>query len=119
MATPTTSTGHRLTANLPRPAQLLPGRPDAVVDLQTDEGAALVGARWRTLGARVEEIDFVEVGSADDPLGPGDRPNRTYDVVPHAEAADHDDTGWEVLSPPTPCAGWETAASASSGTGCP
>ena len=97
--TTTTTTGHRLTANLPRPAQLLPGRPDAVVDLQTDEGAALVGALWRTLEARVEEIDFVEVGSASDPLGPGDRPNRTYDVVPHAEAADHDDSGWQVLLP--------------------
>ena len=29
----------------------------------------------------IEEVDFVEVGSAADPLGPGDRPNRTYDVA--------------------------------------
>ena len=48
---------------LPRPPQLLPGRPAAVVDLQTDEGAALVGAQWRYSDARVEEIDFVAVGS--------------------------------------------------------
>ncbi len=93
------ATVHTLTANLPRPTQLLSGRPDAVVDLQTDEGAALVGAVWRYSDARVEEIDFVEVGSAADPLGPGDVPNRTYDVVPHAGASDFDDSAWEVLAP--------------------
>lgn len=90
---------HALTATLPRPPQLLPGRPDAVVDLQTDEGAALVGARWRYSDARIREIDFVEVGSPDDPLGPGDRPNRTFDLEPHAEAADYDDSTWRQLSP--------------------
>jgi gluconolactonase len=84
---------------IPGPPQLLPGRPDAVVDLQTDEGAALVGAEWRYSDAHIEEIDFVEVGSAADPLGPGDKPNRTYDVVPHAESVDFDDSGWRPLLP--------------------
>src|SRR5690349_16757209 len=93
------ATAHRLTATLPRPRQLLPGRPSAVVDLQSDEGAALVSATWRYSDARIEEIDFVEVGSPDDPLGPGETPNRTFDVVPHAGAADFDDTAWRVLSP--------------------
>jgi gluconolactonase len=85
----------------PGPPELLPGRPDAVVDLQTEAGAALVGARWRYADAQVREIDFVAVGGrgAADPLGPGDLPNRTYDVVPHAEAADFDDSGWEELAP--------------------
>jgi hypothetical protein len=71
---------------LPGPPELLPGRPDAVVDLQTDAGCALAGATWRYADARVEEIDFVAVGGAGaaHPLGPGDVPNRTYDVVPHA-----------------------------------
>ena len=56
--------------------ELLPGRPDAIVDLQTDAGAALVGARWRYADAGCSEIDFVEVGGPDaaDPLGPGRRP---------------------------------------------
>ncbi len=84
---------------LPRPPQLLPGRPAAVVDLQADEGAALVGAEWRYSDARVEEIDFVEVGSDADPLGPGDRPNRTFDVLPRAGAAEFDDSGWRLLTP--------------------
>src|SRR4051812_19151158 len=92
-------TRHTLTANLPRPPQLLAGRPSAVVDLQTEEGAALVGATWRYSDARIEEIDFVEVGSAADSLGPGDRPNRTSDVRPHAGEADYDDSSWLVLAP--------------------
>jgi gluconolactonase len=86
-------------ARLPGPPELLPGRPDAIVDLQSDEGVALVSGEWRYADARVEEIDFVEVGSGADPLGPGESPNRTYDVLPHAEAADFDDSGWRVLAP--------------------
>jgi gluconolactonase len=86
---------------LPGPPELLPGRPDAIVDLQTDAGAALVGAQWRYSDARVQEIQFVEVGGpgAADPLGPGDVPNRTYDVVPHAQGLDFDDSRWERLAP--------------------
>jgi gluconolactonase len=82
---------------LPGPPELLPGRPDAVVDLQTREGAELVGAEWRNADARVTEIDFVEVGPD---LGPGSRPSRTYDVDPHAEGVDFDDSAWPVLDPP-------------------
>ncbi len=48
-------------ARVPGPPELLPGRPDAVVDLQTADGAALVGGQWRYADARVEEIDFVEL----------------------------------------------------------
>lgn len=88
-------------ARVPGPPELLPGRPDAVIDLQTDDGAALVGGTWRYADARVEETDFVALGGpgAADPLGPGDVPNRTYDVVPHAEPADYDDSGWRALAP--------------------
>jgi gluconolactonase len=78
-------------ARLPGPPELLPGRPDAIVDLQTDEGVAMVGAQWRYSDARVEEIEFVELGSPEDPLGPGTVPNRTYDVVT--------DGDWRVLAP--------------------
>src|SRR5919106_3876706 len=86
-------------AKLPGPSELFPGRPDAIVDLQTDEGIALVRGTWRYSDADVREIDFVEVGSAADPLGPGDVPNRTFDVVPHAEGVGFDDSGWRVLAP--------------------
>ncbi len=86
-------------SRLPGPPELLPGKPDAVVDLQSDSGAGLVGAQWRYSDARVEEVEFVELGSPEDPLGPGTVPNRTYDVVPHAEAVDYDDADWRLLRP--------------------
>jgi gluconolactonase len=88
-------------ARVPRPPELLPGRPDAIVDLQADEGTALVGGQWRYADARVDEIEFVELAGPDapDPLGPGTVPNRAYDVVPHAQAADFDDSGWQRLAP--------------------
>jgi gluconolactonase len=88
-----------LATRLPGPPEVLPGRPDAIVDLQTGAGAQLVGAGWRYADARVEEIDFVAVGSAPDPLGPGDSPNRTYDVQPHAQGIDFDDSAWQRLAP--------------------
>ncbi len=85
------------TAPLPGPPELLPGRPDAIIDLQTDEGVALAQAHWRYRDASVRQIDFVEVG---EDLGPSGPPNRTYDVVPHAQAPDFDDADWQILSPP-------------------
>ncbi|MGY1616754.1 SMP-30/gluconolactonase/LRE family protein [Geodermatophilus sp. SYSU D00691] len=95
----TTATRPRSGAGAPRPSQPLPGPAAAVVDLQTEQGAASVGATWRYSDARIEEIDFVAVGSPADPLGPGDVPNRTFDVLPHAGSADFDDSGWRVLRP--------------------
>ena len=58
-------------SRLPGPPELLPGKPDAVVDLQTPAGTGLVAGEWRYADARVEEIDFVALGSPEDPLGPG------------------------------------------------
>jgi gluconolactonase len=89
----------RPAARPPGPPELLPGRPDAIVDLQTEEGAALVGGRWRYSDARVDEVEFVELGSPADPLGPGSVPNRTYDVTPRAGAEDFDDSSWTPLAP--------------------
>jgi gluconolactonase len=88
-----------IAARVPAPSELLPGCPDAVIDLQTEAGVGLVGGEWRYSDARVDKIDFVEVGHPDDPLGPGLTPNKTFDVVPHAETADYDDSGWRRLSP--------------------
>ena len=64
-------------------------------------GCALVGGQWRYADARVREVDFVELGGpgSGDPLGPGDVPNRTYDIEPHAEAVDFDDSTWMQLAP--------------------
>ena len=82
---------------LPGPPELLAHRPDATVDLQTHEGAALVGGEWRWSQAGLREVDFVGVGTD---LGPSGAPNRTYDLAPRAEAVDFDDSGWRTLAPP-------------------
>jgi len=86
-----------VTANVPGPPEFLPVRPDAIVDLQTLEGAALVGGQWRFSHTRVRETGFVSVGPD---LGPSGPANRTYEVLPHAEAEEYDDRAWTVLSPP-------------------
>jgi gluconolactonase len=88
-----------LAAPIPGPPELLPGCPDAIIDLQTAAGVALVDGEWRYADAGVIPIEFVEVGHPDDPLGPGLIPNRTFDVVPHAEGADYDDSDWRALEP--------------------
>ena len=86
-------------ALVPGPSELLPGCPDAVIDLQTEAGVELVAGQWRYSDAHVGEIEFVQVGHPDDPLGPGIKPNRTFDVEPHAEGTDYDDSAWRKLSP--------------------
>jgi gluconolactonase len=83
-------------ATLPGPPELLPGRPNAVVDLQSEEGIALLGGEWRHRDVELREIDFVGVG---DDLGPSGAPNRTFDIFPHAEAPHFDDSTWAVLRP--------------------
>ena len=83
-------------ARLPGPPEFLPGRPDAIINLQSDAGVALVGGEWRYCDATVRQIDFVHVGPD---LGPSGAPNRTFDVIPHAEGADFDDAEWRVLVP--------------------
>jgi gluconolactonase len=85
------------TAALPGPPELLPARPEAVIDLQTHEGTSLVLGEWRYSDTEVREVPFVEVGADLGPTGP---PDRTYDVLPHAQAEDFDDSGWQVLNPP-------------------
>src|SRR3974390_535685 len=74
----------RLTAvsvRIPGPPELLPGCPDAIIDLQTAEGAALAGWEWRYTATRLREPGLVSGGPA---LGPSGPPNRTYEVVPRA-----------------------------------
>jgi gluconolactonase len=70
------------------------GRPDAIVDLATREGAALVGAVWRAHDAELVTID----GRAPGPdLKPSGKKLRTRDIAPHAEVAGFDDSRWPVI----------------------
>jgi gluconolactonase len=54
--------------------------PDAIVDLRSDAGAALVNAQWR-----VRVADIVDASA-------------THDLMPQAGAADFDDSAWEAVS---------------------
>jgi len=70
--------------------------PAAVVDLRTVEGAGLVRAEWRYSDVKVVEVDHRSPGPDLRPSGP---PNRTNDISPHANGADFDDSGWQVIAP--------------------
>ena len=88
----TTTRGGRL----PGPPELLPGRPDAVVDLQTADGAR-AGRRAVALLRRARRGDRLRRASArPDPIRSGRAtcPTAPTTSLPHAEAADFDDSGW-------------------------
>lgn len=70
------------------------GRPDAIVDLRTLEGAAHVNAQWRFSDTKIQPVDRRDVGPDLRPTGPK---NRTYDFTPDARGADFDDTKWEMI----------------------
>ncbi len=71
-------------------------RPDAIVDLKTDEGMALVKGQWRYRNAKVVEVGHHSPGADLTPSGP---PNHTQDIDVHAGAADFDDSNWERIKP--------------------
>ena len=71
-------------------------RPDAIVDLATQEGARLVSGTWRYADARLVEIESPGVGPD---LKPSGAPGRTLDVSPAAGAAGFDDSSWPQIAP--------------------
>src|SRR5260221_9711613 len=72
------------------------GNPDAIVDLKSDDGAALVSAAWRYSDVRL--VDAASRGPGAD-LKPTGHPVRTYDYEPKASPALFDDSKWETLKP--------------------
>jgi gluconolactonase len=72
------------------------GPPAATIDLATSAGVALVQGTWRYTDAKIVETDFRAPGADRKPSGP---PNRTYDVVPRAGAAQFDDSAWDTVPP--------------------
>jgi len=76
-------------------AGLAPPVADAVVDLRTGEGAALVQGQWRYRDAAIVEVDHRAAGPDHKPSG---APNRTHDLVPRAGVAGFDDSDWELVA---------------------
>src|ERR1051326_872820 len=69
-------------------------RPAAIVDLTTADGLHLVQGQWRYSDVRIVEVEHRAAGPD---LRASGAPNRTYDITPHAGAADFDDSTWPVL----------------------
>jgi len=74
------------------------GRPEASIDLATEDGVRLVKGQWRYSDTKIVEIDFRGPGPDAQPSG---APNKTYDYTPHAGVAGFDDSRWEVIGPTT------------------
>lgn len=74
------------------------GKPEAVIDLATDEGTRLVKGQWRYSDTTIVEVDFRGPGPDKQPTG---APIKTYDFTPHAGGTDFDDSPWEAIAPTT------------------
>src|SRR5437660_12710690 len=74
------------------------GRPDAVIDLATQQGADLVKGQWRYSDTKIVEVESRGPGAD---LKPSGAPIKTYDYTPHAGAADFDDSHWQVVDAST------------------
>ena len=70
------------------------GKPVAVIDLATRDGAQLVGGRWRYADATIVEVDHRAPGPD---LKPSGAPTRTFDITPHAGATAFNDAEWESV----------------------
>jgi gluconolactonase len=84
-------------------APSFPPVPDAglaatVVDLATVAGAAQLHAQWRYSDVKIVEAPFRAVGSDNQP---GTGPVMTYDIAPHAGAAEFDDSKWQAIGADT------------------
>lgn len=73
-------------------------KPEATIDLATQEGAQLVKCEWRYSDTKIVQVDFKTAGTDGQPTGPA---NKAYDFTPHAGGADFDDSKWEVINPTT------------------
>lgn len=71
------------------------GKPDASIDLATNDGVKLVGGEWRYSDTRIVETDFRSAGADNQPTGPA---VKTYDYAPHAGGVGFDDSTWEKIS---------------------
>jgi gluconolactonase len=76
--------------------QSMDGRPDAVIDLRTDEGVELVRGEWRYSDVRLVDIESQRPGPD---LRPSGKPVKAVDVAPKAGAGDVDLPEWTPVAP--------------------
>ena len=73
----------------------LDGRPDAIVDLRTESGVALVGGGWQYQDARVVPAQNRAPGPD---LRPSGEPVATLDIAPRIGGMTSDDRGWAPIA---------------------
>ncbi|TMA79193.1 MAG: hypothetical protein E6J74_41040, partial [Deltaproteobacteria bacterium] len=73
-------------------------KPEAIINLASNDGVQLIKGDWRYSDTKIIEIDFKAPGVDGQP---GSTPNKAYDFTPHAGRADFDDSKWEVIDPTT------------------
>ena len=91
-----------LITNAQESVELSVGKSDAIINLKTNEGVALVKSEWRYVDAQIIDKDFKAPGpSADDKLAlyPTGKAIKTHDIFPKAGAKDFNDSQWEKLDP--------------------
>ena len=71
------------------------GKPEAAIDLATNEGAQLVKGVWRYSDTKIVEVDFKAPGADKQPTG---KPIKTYDYEPKAGSANFDDANWQIIA---------------------
>jgi gluconolactonase len=74
------------------------GRPDATIDLATDDGVALVHAAWRYSDVKLAAVAARAPGAD---LKPSGKPIQALDYAPRAGTAHFDDAKWETIAPTT------------------
>lgn len=82
--------------------ELAIGKPEAIVDLKTNEGVSLVKGEWRYSDAQIIEKAFRAPGPTDSDkllLYPTGASIKTHDIFPKAGGTHFDDSKWEKLTP--------------------
>ena len=74
------------------------GKPEATVNLATEDGVRLMKGQWRYSDTKIVEVDFRGPGPDGMPTG---APVKTYDYTPHAGVAGFDDSKWEKIAAST------------------
>ena len=77
---------------------IFPDKPEAVVDLASREGVAMLEGEWRYSDTRLIQVAFHDPGPDNQPTGPD---TRTWDYLPKAGARDFDDGNWGRIDPLT------------------
>ncbi len=71
-------------------------KPDAAIDLTSNEGATLVKGQWRYHDTKIITTDFNAPGADKQPTG---AQIKTYDYEPKAGISNFDDSQWETIAP--------------------